>query len=228
MRHTMGQILTRRSEHREVEVGIDAVTLHTLQGQLPAKVPSVYPSKRKTEAANGRSGELIRLKLRLLLRFDGGIIDVGMGEGPNLLRRRAGYAPRLVGNLDGNILGTLDNNDADGGDHGWFLRLARGVVVVVLVNVRDEFMQIRSHRSPAAILKKLTQHVLQVMRNVRKVNIGILPRGTVDNVNIRRNPVRLLTMSPYLIGNSPRLSYRIAVLLDASQIVGIVVAGITR
>ena len=140
----MGQILTRRSEHREVEVGIDAISLHTLQGQLSAKVPSVYPSKRKAEAPNGRSGELIRLKLRLLLRFDGGIIDVGMGEGPNLLRCRAGYTPRLVGNLDGNVLGTLDNNDADGGDRGWFLRLARGVVVVVvvLVNVRDEVVQI--------------------------------------------------------------------------------------
>lgn len=136
------------------------VLLHTDQLEITTKVASIQARDGQAVAEAGHGGlEVVLMKVRVEVgrAFDGGV-HVGPDEGDG----GAGDAAALVGDLDGDVLFALGDDDLGGREGG----LARAV---------------RLDDGAEAVLEQLEEHVAEVARHIHEGDVV-----GADQLHLRR------------------------------------------
>mmetsp|Transcript_2592 Transcript_2592/g.5421 ORF Transcript_2592/g.5421 Transcript_2592/m.5421 type:complete len:262 (-) Transcript_2592:289-1074(-) len=130
-----------------------------------------------------------------------------MRKFPNLCHTTAWNTSSLVGHLDGDIFGALDQNDTNGSG-------GLGAVSFLV-----------PQRGTDRIFEQFHHHVLQMVRHVSEfIIVLVVGRGTIDNFNRwRRSAPFGRTLFPHQIGHTFHFLGQIRVRLNAANCIGLVV-----
>lgn len=127
---SLWQIFACSPENREIQIRINSKSFHRFDCQLPTKITGIYPRKGETKSTNRRTSEFVGPKVGFHLLFHAGLIHISMCERPYFSGIGSRDASRLVRNLDSNVFGSFDNNDADRWDRWWSFGFTRRSLVL--------------------------------------------------------------------------------------------------